>query len=420
MSLRNDEWNRLDNVANIFPPTSDERNTKVFRFACELYEPINPKILQISLDKTINEFPFFCSVLKKGLFWYYLENSDLKPMVKSESKPPCSPIYDRNSKNLLFEVTYYKSRINFEVYHVLTDGTGALQFLRYLVYNYLVLSHKAEFENKTPILDYDASITQKADDSFQKYCTKGFKLFNNKKVSAFQIKGTKIPENRIKVIEGVVPIKKILDEAHKYNTTLTAFLTAVLMCSIYKEMAEREKTKPVVVAVPINLRKYFPSETTRNFFSLMDVDYNFKKNSDKLEDVIQYLNENFRRELTKEKIKEKINTFATLESNIVTRVTPLFLKNILLKLSSRYLFSDTTASLSNVGKVEMPDEVSSYIRLFDVFISTSKLQICCCSFKDNLTISFTSAFLSTDIQKNFFRTLTDIGISVEISANTID
>jgi len=67
----------------------------------------------------------------------------------------------------------------------------------------------------------------------------------------------------------------------------------------------------------------------------------------------------------------------------------------------------------------MPDEAKPYIRLFDVFISTEKLQICICSYEDNMNISFTSPFVSTDIQCSFFRQLTQIGVAVEISANNL-
>ncbi len=168
-------WSKLDNAAKIFPSTSNKRDTKVFRFACELYDQIDPTVLQQSLDQTIVDFPVYNSILKKGLFWYYFEASTIKPIVKEEEKPPCSPLYIHNKKNLLFEVTYYNKRINLEVYHALSDGTGALQFLRSLVYHYITKLHPEKFENKSSLIDYDASDTQKMDDSFKKYYSNGNK-----------------------------------------------------------------------------------------------------------------------------------------------------------------------------------------------------------------------------------------------------
>ncbi len=413
-------WNSLDNAAKIFPPTSDKRDTKVFRFACELYEPVEPTVLQEALNITIKAFPFFQSILKGGLFWYYLESCDIKPFVKLESNPPCSTIYDRNVRGLLFEVTYYRNRINFEVYHALTDGTGALQFLRSLVFHYILIQYAADFKSPMPVFDYDASMAQRADDSFLRYYSKAKKQDKEKKRFAYKIKGLKVSENRIKVIEGVVSVKSVLNEAHKYNATLTAFLAAILMCSIGEEMAQREKKRPVVLSIPVNLRNYFSSETARNFFSVIDVNYDFNKNSGELKDVIQYLCEYFDRELTAERLGVRMNSLASLEHNIFARVTPLVVKDIILKWAYNFFASENTASLSNVGKVNMPAEFAPYIRLFDVFVSTKKVQICMCSYGDNLTISFTSPFVSTEIQKHFFRTLTNMGIAVELAANKID
>ena len=62
-------------------------------------------------------------------------------MVKPENRTPCSYIYEPDQKRLLFEVTYYRNRINLEVFHGLTDGTGAMQFLKELVRDYLILTY---------------------------------------------------------------------------------------------------------------------------------------------------------------------------------------------------------------------------------------------------------------------------------------
>ena len=98
------QWSRLDNAAKIFPSTSGKRDTKVFRFACELVRPVEEAILQQALDRTLEEFPGFLCVLKHGLFWYYLEASDQRPVVHPENQPPCSALYKQNEYTLLFDV----------------------------------------------------------------------------------------------------------------------------------------------------------------------------------------------------------------------------------------------------------------------------------------------------------------------------
>ena len=139
-------WRSLDNAAKLFSAASSPKDTRVFRFYCELKEEVKEEILQEALNQTIQKYPVFLSVMRKGLFWHYLEKSELRPVVREEYKEPCSSLYVRDKKTLLFEVTYYKKRINFEVFHALTDGTGATEFLRELVKNYLYLIHEEDLE----------------------------------------------------------------------------------------------------------------------------------------------------------------------------------------------------------------------------------------------------------------------------------
>lgn len=409
-------WSRLDNAAKIFPATSGKKDARVFRFACELTEEVDANILQQALEETIEYFPFFRSVLRKGLFWYYFESSDLKPVVKEEYKLPCSNLFIRDKKSLLFEVTYYKRRINLEVYHALTDGTGALQFLKRLVYCYLRKLHPEKVTEDEEGLGYDATNSEKQDDSFQKYYEKGKKAHDIPKYKSYQLQGIKCDYGHMKIIEGVVSAKELLVKARQHNTTITVFLTAIYLCSIEKEMSLRQRKKPIALMVPVNLRNFFPSESARNFFGWIDVGYNFSTQSNQFDDIVSYLSEFFRKEITSERMAMRMNHFIGLEVNPFLRIAPLELKILFLQLGARMSSSSDTAIFSNIGKITMPKQCEPYIRLFDVFTSTPKVELCMCSFQDNLVLSFTSAFESTNIERNFFRMLTSMGLEVEIAS----
>ena len=413
-------WKRLDNAAKIFPPNSNKQDTKVFRFDCRLKEQVNPKILQKALDKTMLSFPLYTSIIRKGLFWYYFEASTIKPIVSLENKSPCSRLYNEDVKSLLFEVTYFKKRINLEIYHALTDGVGALQFLRTLVLNYLVMVHQEELKGRILSIDYDASIAEKEVDGFKKYYSKGKGEKTPITKKAYKLKGEKLEGNFLQVISGVVSVKEVLEEAHTYNTTLTIYLTAILIYAISKQMTRREKKQPVVVDIPVNLRPYFQSASARNFFSVLHVPYYFDEKEAKLEDIIEYLKEYFKQELKTEKFQARMNHLVALERNYVTRAIPLILKKPTLQLAHYLTSKEVTTSFSNIGKVSMPKELEPYIDGFDVCVSTRKIQVCLCSYGDQLSISFTSPFVSTEVQKHFFRVLTSKGIRVTINTNVSD
>ena len=409
-------WDRLDNAAKIFPASTNSRDTKVFRFACELYENVECDVLQKALDNTIIGFPNFCVVMKRGAFWYYLERSEIRPVIREEYKRPCGKIYDRDVKKLLFEVTYFKKRINLEVYHTLTDGTGAVQFLKTLVVNYITLKHKEEFKNVVPEIDYDASIFQKRSDSFQKYYDKNSKKTSKLKY-AYKLKGEKIDNNSLKIIEGIIPLDKALEIAHQYKCSLTALIGGIFVKAVYDEMDFKDKSKSINLDVPVNLRKYFESASSRNFFAVMNFEY---KGMSELKEFIDYTGSKLKKELTQDELKKRMNALISVEKNIGIKFVPLFIKNIVLNLSVKIAEMGETISLSNVGAISMPKEVESYIKMFDMMVSTSGMQACMCSYENNLVLTFSSVFKNTEIQKRVFRTLSELGLEITVEANVID
>lgn len=411
-------WHPLDNAAKIFPVTSNRTDTKVFRFACCLKEDVCEELLLKATEMTLEEFPIFQSVIKRGFFWYYLERSDLKPVVREEYRPPCSPIFDKNVKRLLFEVTYYKKRINLEVHHSLTDGTGAVEFLRVLVLHYLKLAHPA-LAGLELHSDYDASGYEKSVDSFDWY-------YDQKEESAETVKkpakvwrfgGHRLPGYRMRIIEGTMEAGEVLKLSREKETSLTVLFVAMLIRSAGMSMTVKQKKYPVIVNVPVNLRAFFPSVTARNFFGVIQISYDFLHRPDNLEAIVSSVDAQLKEELTKEKLMQRMYKMGKLERNAFMRSVPLSLKDIFMKLAYDMNNKKYTMSLSNLGVIRMPDAVKPYIDMFDIFISSDTYKACMCSYNGRLRISFTSPYEETQIQKQFFRQLSAMNISVTVASN---
>ena len=239
------KWYRLDNAAKIFPPSKNKYDSKIFRFSVSLKEEIDKNILEQALIKTLEEYPIFKSILKRGLFWYYLEESDINVSVEEEHIRPCSEF----TSNALFQVTYYKKRINLEVNHALTDGTGTLMFLKSLVAYYLDIKYKLKNKEIINI----ASTKESSLDSFRKFKTGKIRKALSSRGVAYQIKDEKYVENNLKIIEGIANVNDLLNLAKKYNVTLTVFLTSVLIKSIGETMNIKSRKRPIVIVVPVNL-----------------------------------------------------------------------------------------------------------------------------------------------------------------------
>jgi len=186
---RKNSWKKLDNAAKIFPALVSEDDSEVFRISCTLREEIDPDALQKALDLTMEAFPSFSETVSRGMFWYYLEDSGKSPVVHEETDTPLQPLYTRNTHGLLIDVSYYKCRINFEVFHAICDGTGAVMFLRTLVGNYLCLRHEL------PVLKMDIgpdlTAREMEADSFSQHYRKGAGAENGFGLNEFLGKKTK-------------------------------------------------------------------------------------------------------------------------------------------------------------------------------------------------------------------------------------
>ncbi len=205
--------------------------------------------------------------------------------------------------------------------------------------------------------------------------------------------------------------------AHKHHTTLTAFIVSVFIYSIGKEMTVNNRKLPIAIGIPVNLRKYFSSQTARNFFAMTSIDYTFKDKSDSFETIIDEVSAAMKREITKERLSQVMNSFSYLEHNPLVRIAPLPLKDLVISAERSKNDKYSTSVVSNLGAIDMPEAVHKYINAFGVISSTLSTQICLCSFEDNLEIGFTSAFIETERQKNFFRVFTEMGLDVEIFCN---
>lgn len=398
-------WRKLDNAALAFPLVTGENDTRVFRFYCQLKEEVDSDILQQALDRTMEKYPLFQAVLRKGLFWFYLEHSHIRALVKPETEPPCSRLYIPDKKSLLFQVSYYKERINFEVFHALTDGTGAMHFLQELVQNYLILAHPKE---NFPEIGRDKKTGRGniEEDSFSQYYSSDIPKNREKKKAAVKLKGEKLIHSDMHISEVVLSVKEVHQKARSYGVSITVLLTAVMLCSIREEIPKNQQKRPVTLMIPVNLRNYFPSQSMTNFFGWIEVGYTFSDTTT-FEEVLTDVKRQFEQELEKDKIAMHMNDYVRIEKNIFVRAVPLEIKKYFLMIGANLGSRSITAVYSNIGIIRLPEEYREYIRHFGIFASTNSLQMCSCSYGDEMVLGFTSKIPDDSIQRNFRRMLSE-------------
>lgn len=415
------EWYKLDNAAKIIPSTATGANTRVFRMVCELRDEVDPEVLQTALDRTMESYPYLNSYMRKGVFWYYLESAGVRAAAEEEHLPALHELYVQGRKNLLFRVFWYRRRISTEMYHALADGTGGFTFFRHLVAEYLIEKYGLD---RAELPGDSSSVEEKQADAFRRFYRNAKSSKNWLKelhpVKAYQLKGQKDPDLALHLTEGTVSVRDMLQLAHAHKVTIGVLTASIYVEAVIRMMDARDLHKPVVVGVPVNLRQFFPSETMRNFYGVIQVCYHPEHYDGTLESVLPEVAAEFEDQLSEEKIFRTMNSYAALEHNWAIKMVPLFIKDRVISLFSGRREGSVTTSLSNVGKVVLPEAFTPYVEKFCGYMSCKNVFVCILTYGDHMVFGFVSAFSRHSLERNFFRRLTELGISVEIGSNDYD
>lgn len=414
-------WDKLDNTANLFPVIVSETVSNVFRISVTLKEDIDEELLQKALNKVLPYFDVFKSRMKKGIFWYYFEtNRKPAPKVMPENTYPCLYINPYTNNEYQFRVTYFEKRINLEVFHVLTDGNGAFTFLKEITYQYLRFKYPELMENSNDILQSETSLDR--EDSYLKNYKKSAKK-TYKTEKAVIIKGEKLPVNHFGIIHGYIDLPQIKAVAKKYGVTINQYLLGVFVWSVYREyLGGMPSENPISACVPVNLRPYFNSDTTKNFFAVVSAVFKPTKGNYTFEEVLEEVAKSLSNQINKENLEKIFSYNVSNEKNWVVRAIPLFVKNIAMKFVYKTSARANTTTITNLGIVNVVDEYRDYIDKFHTVLSMSKgqnIKGSVCTFNDVLVFTFSSAIRENFVQKAFFRKLVEDGINVSIESNGV-
>ena len=414
-----DTWYRVDNVAKVFLASYNNRDTRSFRVSCTLKEEIEPELLDIALKQAVQERPQYQVTIHKGLFWHYMEESGIEPEVSEEDDRPCPRLYGPEFRGRLhYRVTYYYDRINLDMFHALSDGNGGVEFLNLIVYNYLKLKYKGKLN---AVVTGTGATTESLDeDSFKQFYKKegGIIPQSTAGKKAAVIRGLKLPYDQLRFFEVHMPADSLLKLAKETGASLTSYLGARLMRAIYDYMPIIQRNRPVTISMPVNLRNFYPSFTSRNFFNSVYVSHEFR-GDESIGALAKEFDEKLKEELTPEMIEKRMNNYEKIENLLFVRMVPLFIKNPVVNLCNKREDKGITAVISNLGRLRVPKEVSEYIETYSCYCSTEKLFLTCSSYGNDFVIGISSAYRNTAVLRNFLSGFADDGLEVTLYATEV-
>ncbi len=416
-------WYKLDLSAIVYPTLQRRDFSSVYRLSVVLKEPVDPDVLQKAVDMALPRFPTYKTAIRRGLFWRYLEpNNRPGPFVQKDIRNFCMPMPFKAGNRYLLRIYYYDRRISLEAHHCLGDGTGGMCVLQTITAVYLRLLGHDISDGYFVMNINEAPDPEELEDAYMRYA--------NARVSpprpgekTYRVRGTREPFFTFNIIDGIMSVREVMAVARKYNATLTEYINAVLLYALLqKQQSEWHlKLRPVKIAMPVNLRRFFPSRTLRNFitmvFPVVDPrlgDYTFEEIVIQVRNYMRYyINEKF--------LRGDITTNANTQRNPFIRVVPLFIKDFVVRqFYTRVQDKNSSAGLTNMGALKVPENMKPYIDRFDIYMGqpfSSRTNCAIVSFEDTLTINFASSIMETDVERYFFRKLVKDGIHVTIESN---
>ena len=420
-------WMRLDNSAKIYPAAATRRWNNVFRLSATLkdeYADIDREVLQSALDVTVRRFPSIAVRLRRGTFWYYLEEIAHAPKVQDERGCPLMHMPFDDIRNCAFRVLVYKGRIAVEFFHALTDGNGGLVFMKTLLAEYLSEKYGEIINEGDGVLDrLEEPKEYELQDCFPKHKAPIGKSRSDN--DSYRITGTPEADGFRHNTAFTMNADELRRLASEHGVTVTALLTAaIIRASILlqnEDTRSLRKQKAVKVLIPVDLRRIYGERTLRNFvlYVTPGVDprlgeYSFSELCGIVKDIMEL-------EITKKNMSARIYTNVHDEEINLLKLTPLFLKNIVMKAVFRLVGErKSTLTLSNLGVIKVPEQMRSYIKHFDFVLgvqSSAPYNAGLVSYDGVTRLNIIRNIEEPRLEMSLYLVLRELGIHVKAEAN---
>jgi len=417
-------WLPLDNAAKIYPAARNQHWSNVFRVSATLKEEVDVEVMRTALDVTLRRFPSIAVRLRRGVFWYYLQQLSEAPEIRGESSYPLTRMTKEETRKCAFRVIVYKCRIAVEIFHSLTDGNGALVFLKSLVAEYLQQKYGVHVPAEHGVLGrLEEPSEAELEDSYQKYA--GSVAASRRASTAWRLDGTPETGGFLNLTCFELPVQEVLKKAHEYGVSLTGFLCAVMMHAIQNLQAEkvpnRKKRKPIKILIPVNLRKLFKSQSLRNFVLYTTPEILPKLGEYSFEEICKTVHNHMQADITPKQMSMQIASNVNSERIMAVKVMPLFIKNFVMKTIYNSVGEKKSCfSLSNLGAVKVPEIFETYVERMDFVLGVQSSAPYNCgvlSYGDTLYINFIRNIQESELESHTYRVLRELGLPVRVQSN---
>ena len=417
-------WMKLDNAAKIYPAAKRRNWNNFFRISATLTEPVDVAVLRSALDVTARRFPSIAVRLRRGVFWYYLEQIPHPPAIQEEKSCPLAHVPFHEVRQCAFRVLVYHNRFAVEFFHALTDGTGGLTFFKTLLAEYLSQKHGLTIPAGDGVLGrLEEPDEEELEDSFLRYA--GSVKASRRESTAWHLTGTPEKDGFKDLVTMMVPADALRRCAKAHGVTVTELVCAAMMQAICRLQAEkvpqRSRRRPVKVLLPVNLRNLFPSRTLRNFASYITPEVDPRMGDYTFDEICAAVHHRMGLENNPQTMRAKFAANVASEQSPLLRVMPLFIKNLAMK-----AVFDTVGEcksclcLSNLGVVHLPEVMAPYVERMDFIIGVQAKAPHNCgvlTWNGTAYINCIRSIREPELELHFYRVLHQLGLPVRVESN---
>lgn len=404
-------WYRLDNVGKFYAAQAGGERQTIFRLAATMADEVDAGALQRALDAAVALFPGFNVSLRSGMFWHYLVPSGATPKAEPENLPICYGLH-AGPKSVLFRVSYYHRRINVEVSHMISDGRGALEFLKALLGAYVAERYGLP---EAAACAYAGTEGQKTEDSFTANYDRAA-AGSAPKPRVFHLTGLKTDADTL-FMEYHLSAAAVHRAAKDAGTSVTSYLIAAVICAVRTTMTAHDRRRAIHLDVPVDLRSLFGSATLRNFFGLAFVTYTPGTANAPVAEVAAEVQRQLTAGCEPASLKRRMMRMIKLEKNPLLRAAPLIVKDAALAVADARTAREVTTTVSSLGRVTLDPSVAPYVEGLSALTSTSGLNFIVCTYGDDLCIGISSRFLGQKVTRALVEVLEGEGISGYLNAS---
>lgn len=417
-------WMRLDNAAKIYPAARSRTWVNMFRISATLCEEIDRDLLKSALDVTVRRFPSIAVRIRTGFFWYYLEEIPHAPEIMDERSFPLSRMPFEKLQKCAFRVLVYKKRVAIEFFHSITDGNGGLIFLKTLLAEYLQEKYNVDIPATDGVLDrLEEPSEAELEDSFQR--ASGDVGESRNADTAYKIRGTREEDSFLTDTALIMSASEIRSLAHNYGVTANTFLTSAALLAIINIQKElgvrRRKMKPAKILIPVNLRKMFDSRSLRNFVMYATPSIDPRLGEYSFEEICESVHHQLGLAVTKKQMSKKITNNIRSERIFAIKILPLFIKNPIMKaVFSAVGEKKSCLTLSNLGLVRVPEEMSGYIERMDFVLGIQSTRHHNCgviTYGDTLVMNVIRNIREPIFERHLHEVLKELGVKIKVESN---